>query len=486
LSQENEEERARAGDGRQSVTIPELTPLGITAFMEGVQPQENEEERARAGDGRQSVAIPEFMPLGITAFMEGVQPQEDEVVPAPGASLFGIRAQVAPSARSAEYDLGNNEAEMGVSVNALADDEEGADLPSWYNPANAVAGAAGIAWSMQTLADDDDVPSWHNQASNATAAMLPFDSLAGGASRAAAEHGVQMAPGSAHQGRIPGMFTMPPLPGLKRPLVWIAGALVLIVIATLVAYAFNTGVVAAAKHAPLAATTARSPHSTPIFITPIATSHPTSVPTPTQPPKPTPTPTQAPGLYTQATSGTPVYSAFMTKQDSANWPVGSGTQGGLTTSCNFTGYGYQVSIAATSSFKGFWPTYYPCDETGINMGDFAFQVVVVMTAGGDGGGVVFRHTANSEYRLRVGSNGSYDLVGTGMAEIFGSSSAIHTGLDQGNIITIIARGSNVYIYINKQRILSLANANTTSGEFGFMAVESSQPTTALFGNVKIW
>lgn len=161
----------------------------------------------------------------------------------------------------------------------------------------------------------------------------------------------------------------------------------------------------------------------------------------------------------------------MTKQDSANWVVQSGGS-------SFTSNGYQVSDSQASS-------YFPCDETGVAMSNFTFQVEMAVTAG-DGGGVIFRHTASSEYRLRVSANGTYDLGGPGMSLISGSSTAIHTGVNQSNLVTIIAQGSNIYIYINKQRILYTTDPSVTTGVFGLFAIDFTQPTTALFKNVKIW
>jgi hypothetical protein len=166
----------------------------------------------------------------------------------------------------------------------------------------------------------------------------------------------------------------------------------------------------------------------------------------------------------------------MTQPDSAGWNVlGSGA-----ISCGYTRSGYQVSDNQSSSFL-------PCQENNIKLDNFTFQVEMVLTgSSGDGGGVVFRNNATSEYRFRMGLNGSYDLIGTGLPGIYGTSSAIKSRIGQTNLVTIIAREPDIYIYINKQRILHTTDTNLSVGIFKLFAVDFTHPTTALFRNVKIW
>ena len=407
--------------------------------------EEDEQERLRAEDAWH---LPEFLPIDMTALIDGkVLPEEHES----GSPLVNGGAQVANAALFAEPDLGGDETGIGVPVNALA------------------------------------------------AGQVVYPS-AGGASRAAVGHGVQAATRSAQpasggvrQRRRPGGFTMPALPSWK----WMAAALVLAVVATLVAYVSNAGVIVAVRHAPLVVAPIRHAHPTP---TPISHAHPTPTPvmtvTATSQPKPTPTPhatakpqptptpyptsvptpIQPPDFYTQATSGKPVYSSSMVQPDGARWGVSG--KGGV--SCGYTSSGYQISDNDTG-------TFFPCSETGIALSNFTFQVEMVITSG-NGGGVIFRQssTAASEYRFRLSSNGTYDLGGPDMSLISGSSAVVHTGVNQSNLLTIIARGANLYVYINRQRILSITTANAAIGIFGLFAVDFAQPTTALFKSIEIW
>lgn len=285
---------------------------------------------------------------------------------------------------------------------------------------------------------------------------------------------------------------LPLLPSWKRPMVWLAVALALTAIASVLLYSFNAAMIIAVKHAPVA--TVATPFPTRVVTrpkpTPIPrprpTARPTSIPTPTPTSAPTrppaPAPTQPPDIYTQATSGTPVYSSSMTGPDSANWSTGNWVdQNGQLVSCNYTSNGYQ--IRDTDPGETFF-TSFNCNEAAITMSDFAFQVNVVTTAG-DGGGILFRSTDSDAYSFRVSPDGSYDLAGYEQ-DVSGSSSAIHKGLNQSNLVTIIARGSNVYIYVNRQQIIHTTNLNPTSGVFGLFAVSVSQATTILFNDMKIW
>ena len=290
-----------------------------------------------------------------------------------------------------------------------------------------------------------------------------------------------------------GVFTHPPLPGWKPSIVWLGVALLLTTVASLLLYSFNAEVITQMMHTPVTAvattipTTGVTPDVRPTakpLPTPRPTSRPTSgsKPRPTSVPNypmptPTPVPTRPPDFYTQATSGTPIYSSTMAQPDRADW--GLDNSNGL--SCSYAKGGYQISDNETS-------TYLPCAESTIALGDFTFQVEMVITGtGGDGAGVVFRNTPASEFRFRLSLNGTYDLGGPGLQFFSGTSTAIHSVPGQVNLVTIIAHGPNIYIYINKQRIVYITDTGGTSpGIFKLFAIDAGSPTTVLFRTVKIW
>src|SRR5262249_28281140 len=99
-------------------------------------------------------------------------------------------------------------------------------------------------------------------------------------------------------------------------------------------------------------------------------------------------------------------------------------------------------------------------------------------------GLIFRsETGLDGYRLRVGVDGSYDITNT---DLSGSSPAIKTGLNQTNLLTVIAQGPLIFLYINTQPIAHTSNTILNRGKLGFMAVAFSQPVNIKFTNVRIW
>ena len=240
--------------------------------------------------------------------------------------------------------------------------------------------------------------------------------------------------------RTEGSFTQPPLPVWRRPVVLLVVALTLTIITASFMHAFSANVGTDGTEG-------------------------------------TPVPTRQPDFYTQSTSGVPAYSSSMAQADGAGWSVFDASGMG----CSYSGGVYQASVNSGSSLM-------PCRANDLApRGDFTFQVEMVISGpSGDGGGVIFRHTAAAEYRLRVGPDGSYDMAVPTYGLISGTSTAIVTGVGQSNLLTIIAHGSSVYAYVNKQRIIYITDVSSAAGPFGLFAVDFTHPTTALFRNVKIW
>lgn len=97
-----------------------------------------------------------------------------------------------------------------------------------------------------------------------------------------------------------------------------------------------------------------------------------------------------------------------------------------------------------------------------------------VTTQGDGGGIVFR----SGYRLRIGTDGSYDLVSSAGMLRNGTSSAIRTGNNVSNHVTIVAQGNRITITINGQVLINITDSSSSSGGLGVMAVNFGNSTTA--------
>ncbi|HLZ55534.1 MAG TPA: protein kinase [Ktedonosporobacter sp.] len=214
------------------------------------------------------------------------------------------------------------------------------------------------------------------------------------------------------------------------------------------------------------------PTATPIAVPPTATPVP---PTPT----PVTFPTSPQQVYTFATSGTPALNDGLASQNGNSWYETTFAGGG---SCGFSGGAYH----ATMPQSGFVSV---CPAQATNFSNFAYQVKMTVVSGAqaDGGGLLFRSNGNVWYRLRVGVNGSYDLVNQTVPLIPNASSgAINTGVNQTNVITIVAHNQSIYVYINGQYIATVNDSTSLSGQIGVFAVGWTTSTDVAFSNAKVW
>lgn len=187
-------------------------------------------------------------------------------------------------------------------------------------------------------------------------------------------------------------------------------------------------------------------------------------------------------LYTTSTRGQPAFSSPLTHQDAGLWDIYNAVGGG---GCAFTGGALHASIAQ----KNF---YVACFAHGTNAQNFALEVSMTILKG-DEGGVIFRgnDAASQFYYFRVGRDGLYSLIvakdnthNTPLA--YDSSKAIKTGAGQTNLLTIVAKGSSIYLYINKQFVTSVNDATYNSGEIGILAGDNTNDTDVAFTNANIW
>jgi serine/threonine protein kinase len=97
---------------------------------------------------------------------------------------------------------------------------------------------------------------------------------------------------------------------------------------------------------------------------------------------------------------------------------------------------------------------------------------------------------NNAYGFLLRPNGAYNLLASGVTNVipYTSSSlpAFHSGYNVSNVITIIARGSTFYFYVNQQFLTSASDSSLTCGKIGFFALDWTAPGAASFSNVKVW
>lgn len=154
--------------------------------------------------------------------------------------------------------------------------------------------------------------------------------------------------------------------------------------------------------------------------------------------------------------------------------------------CQFSKGAYHIS----QPVKGY---YAPCRANGI-FSNFAFEVQVTIIQG-DCGGVMFRDDGNSHfYIFSICEDGGSRLMkyvdngGTDETTLWTDwSPLIHTGLGQQNTIAVIASGSTMTFYANKQQITQVQDSSYTSGILSLFAFPGLRhPTEVVYRNARLW
>lgn len=185
-------------------------------------------------------------------------------------------------------------------------------------------------------------------------------------------------------------------------------------------------------------------------------------------------------IYNQALSGSPVLSDSLTSQDNWSWAA-SDNPG---SNCAFTGNTYHA-IAQETNFVS-W-----CLAQATNLSNFAFQVQMTIVQG-NAGGLVFSANGSGMYRFVVDQNGTYNLIAADANNHIErlisaqTSSAIKTGLNQPNTLTVLRNGDQIYLYINGQYVNETTDSTYSSGQIGFLAWDYEQPTDVVYTNAKVW
>jgi len=187
-------------------------------------------------------------------------------------------------------------------------------------------------------------------------------------------------------------------------------------------------------------------------------------------------------IYTLATQGTPVLNDSLASNSGSGWDEDTAVGGG---GCAFSNGSYHASLYKA----GF---YFPCIARNTNFGNFVFQVQMTILKG-DNGGLVFRGDGSTTkfYAFRLDTHGIYDLFSAQDSNhstelAYGSSSSFKKNAGQVNLLTIIARNSSIYFYINKQYVGNITDSTYHSGQIGFFAEDHNNPTDIAFNNAEVW
>jgi hypothetical protein len=157
-----------------------------------------------------------------------------------------------------------------------------------------------------------------------------------------------------------------------------------------------------------------------------------------------------------------------------NWEEGVRDQG----YCTFTGGSYHSSIPVAG-------TFHSCLASSQDFSNFAFEVQMNIISGNTGG-IVFRANRatthfyyflvdrNGNYHLQVyyDSNGNYTLLASGSA----------TPLRGNDLIGVVAQGSTISLYVNRQLVKQINDPTYTHGQVGVFALAGE----ASFSNARVW
>ncbi len=106
---------------------------------------------------------------------------------------------------------------------------------------------------------------------------------------------------------------------------------------------------------------------------------------------------------------------------------------------------------------------------------------------GDAGGIIFRWNSNFQhYMFLINQDGSYELRVDFTIIQGGSNSAIKVGLNQSNLIAIVALGNAFDLFVNKHYITSVDDSALSAGGIGTVAHAISKPTEVEFRNAMVW
>ncbi len=170
------------------------------------------------------------------------------------------------------------------------------------------------------------------------------------------------------------------------------------------------------------------------------------------------------------------------------WDEGNMGTGG---DCKFTRSGYDVLQSEPNSFND-------CFANATNFSNFAYEVQMTIIRG-DAGGILFRGGSaivGAFYYFTVSLDGYYEVFfcppnSNSCNDLVTStrSPAIKPGLNQVNLLAVVANGSTFTIYVNHHPITSFNDSTFRQGQIGVVASPlgtNGHPTEVVFSNAKVW
>ncbi len=153
-----------------------------------------------------------------------------------------------------------------------------------------------------------------------------------------------------------------------------------------------------------------------------------------------------------------------------------------TDSCGFTGGAYHI-VEKTGLI---------CipEAKDLVLSNFAFEANIKIVKG-DNGGIGFRinQVNKTFYNFDITTSGSYVLQAyTGKYSTLsqGTNSVINKGLNQSNLVAVVANGDLITIYVNNQIIDSVHDKTFSQGQIGVLSFGDNGPTDVIASNARAW
>ena len=186
---------------------------------------------------------------------------------------------------------------------------------------------------------------------------------------------------------------------------------------------------------------------------------------------------------TQDTSGTPVINDTLFDNSMGhNWDTGYADNNN--TGCNFVNGGYE----AQEALQGFIQS---CYAASTNYSNFVYQVTMTINGGEEGGILLYGNKSKGQYYLfNIDIKGNYSFAlyngnaYTPLAQ--GNNSAIMTGTEVSNDLTVIADKGTFSLFVNETYLASAHDTTLKGGQIGVSATNTSLPTTVDFTNAEVW
>jgi serine/threonine protein kinase len=187
--------------------------------------------------------------------------------------------------------------------------------------------------------------------------------------------------------------------------------------------------------------------------------------------------------YCLSGSGTLAFVDPLSQPDGSKWSAsGVDSTGGA---CQFTGGAYHVNQEQDDSYKD-------CRATG-TFSNFAFEVQLTIMQGSCGG-MTFRDDSSGQFHsFHICQRGEYGVVqfsnsGSDARELqFDRNSAIHRGLGRQNTIAVVANGTTMTFYVNRQEVDQEKDRRYMPGVIGLIANPYSDTAAdVVYSNARLW